>query len=616
MFYMGLKPEKCLARYGIDFDRPTVRDAVAFDLVKLDVPSVSNLPDYTSGEHIGYSIHEYERYLLNRNFRIHLVNLEPEFSNITYSKMKDADGNIPSERKRTVDCMYQGVKMSDSLLGYFESVFNECVDGGNGSVRQNWSVDDLYVPFTNANDFTTETALVPNTHPDFRPITSRAYYDRKYIQYHGRLDHFGIRSISTFALVDEAPGKGKNHVGRYLVKVQRLLDNGRYAYITAEIDKDGQFATDMNGVPLIDVWDSDENTILCVCREDFSKDGRPPASLDEWEPETGDVRIEKSTTSSRYSVFEQRVPDYDLKQVRHYFQFKTRLEGMELCLEQLRRDINRKEIQSSECFAKQTMCIQRLFQEFAENEKLMKLVSQYYELMSEWDELTTKKYQIQDMKDEKEELLQRLIDEYNALGRDSSGNPLSESVDRNMGKKIELGQKISSLKLEIGRSIGASMEAIEDRKQEIIKEVEDINEEIRGIGSERKITMNDDQAAAFKGAVDPNSDGSLLKKAKNDYRKKSEDAMDEIEEHSDVKVDANGKTSEVQTSMENCKDETLKKIEFLQDGGSTDSQVMTTRETKTEPDPLASYDTTRLHGLILQTEKWRNYMFAIGYELS
>lgn len=93
----------------------------------------------------------------------------------------------------------------------------------------------------------------------------------------------------------------------------------------------------------------------------------------------------KSTTSSRYSVFEQRIPDYDLKQVRHYFQYKTRLEGMELCLWQLNRDIHAKEVQASECFAKETLVMSRLLKKFSENEKLMDLVAEYYDLMAEWD---------------------------------------------------------------------------------------------------------------------------------------------------------------------------------------------------------------------------------------
>jgi hypothetical protein len=52
----------------------------------------------------------------------------------------------------------------------------------------------------------------------------------------------------------------------------------------------------------------------------------------------------QSTTSSHYSVFRQRIPEYDLKEVRHYLQFKNRLDGMELFLEMQKRDLWRKEV--------------------------------------------------------------------------------------------------------------------------------------------------------------------------------------------------------------------------------------------------------------------------------
>lgn len=75
---------------------------------------------------------------------------------------------------------------------------------------------DMYVPITNANDFSTEVALIPNTHPDFRQITSRAYYDMKWAQYKRLCAKYGFTNIATFALVDA--NKDKNHTGKYLVK--------------------------------------------------------------------------------------------------------------------------------------------------------------------------------------------------------------------------------------------------------------------------------------------------------------------------------------------------------------------------------------------------------------
>lgn len=228
------------------------------------------------------------------------------------------------------------------------------------------------------------------------------------------------------------PEKDKNHTGWYRVKVQRKtkktvddVERDWYQYIVCDIDKDGQFRKDNNGLPTVNVFDSEHNTILCVCEDDFNSDRTVPVydydnltEDDYWHPEekdedgnTGirDIPMVKSTTSSHYSIFRQRIPDYDLKHVRHYFQFKNRLAGMELCLEQLKRDAKRKEVQSSECFAKLTMAIWRLMQEFGKNQELMKYVMKYYDLVAEYDELVVKKYQLSQVKDEKQTLLNSLI---------------------------------------------------------------------------------------------------------------------------------------------------------------------------------------------------------------
>jgi len=88
MFYKQTTPEGFLSKYGIDFNNPTVRDAVAFDLVKLDDGSVSNDSLYTFDEKTTMSPMELERCLLNKNYRINLVNLEDEWSEITYHRAK------------------------------------------------------------------------------------------------------------------------------------------------------------------------------------------------------------------------------------------------------------------------------------------------------------------------------------------------------------------------------------------------------------------------------------------------------------------------------------------------------------------------------------------------
>lgn len=404
--YKGLTPNAFLNQFGIDFDNPTVRDAVAFDLVKLDDDSVSNDRVYTFDEHVGYSPMEYERYLLHRNYRINLVNLDPDWSNITYAKKEtQVDGEVMPTKRRTVDRVYQGAKLSKTLLEYLSQVMARGTDGY-----------EIYRPFTNGNDFSTEVSLIPNTHPDFRSITSRAYYDSQYVQYKRLCNKYGFSNIATFALVD--PKKDKNHTGEYLVKIQRDNGDGTYKYVCATIDSKGQFVTEP------EYWTSNVNSILCVCEDDFYNNDRVVHDLDNlqdsdyWHPEElddegnpkgiRDIPMVHSTTSSHYSIFRQRVPDYDLKLVRHYLQFKNRLEGMELCLEELRRNVHHKEVRSSECFTKLTMVLNRLMQEFVGKKDLMALVAEYCNLLAEWDRLTTKKIQVLELKDAKLDALKKL----------------------------------------------------------------------------------------------------------------------------------------------------------------------------------------------------------------
>ena len=141
-------------------------------------------------------------------------------------------------------------------------------------------------------------------------------------------------------------------------------------YIVARIDHNGKFARRPNGKLDIHFISSSANTILCVCKRDFcSLDANgdlPDGQLindrrllddGQWTAVSSDIPMVKSTTSSHYSIFRQRIPEYDLKQVRHYLQFKNRLEGMEVCLDWINRSIAMKEANASECFAMETLAI-------------------------------------------------------------------------------------------------------------------------------------------------------------------------------------------------------------------------------------------------------------------
>lgn len=573
--YKGQTPKAFLKQFEIDYDKPTVRDAVAFDLVKLDNESVSNDRVYTFEERKNYSPMEYERYLLHKNFRINLVNLDPDWSEITY-KNESGEEAAP-KRKRTVDKVFQGPRLSSTLLDYFSKVMEN--DGS-----------EIYIPFTNANDFSMEVSLIPNTHPDFRQITSRAYYDTKWAQYKRLCQKHGFANIATFALVDAK--KDKNHTGEFLVKFQKAV-SGRYKYLVVKMDRNGQILSDPTD-PII--WTSNVNSILCVCEDDFYRDQMGDSTREEetWEPVVRDIPMVHSTTSSHYSIFRQRVPDYDLKLVRHYLQFKNRLEGMELCLDQVKKDVHHKEVRSAECFSKLTMVLKRLMDEFASNKELMALLSKWYDLLAEWDKLETKKIQIRESKDGKLDLLHRLQDEYRALNDDT------RPIGRRLDHKLALGQRIASLKLELRKSVEQSLAAIDERIEEISNpisgEMKQISDQIADIQSQSPDDWHipDDIVTRIQ---DELNDSTI----------------------SQVQEDADKIVEEMKKKTKKDDDSTESRlVDFDIQVRSKPIAKVAAEEPSSHPsdEDAPQIDTTRLHRLVVQSERWRNYSYNIGYELS
>lgn len=258
--------------------------------------------------------------------------------------------------------------------------------------------------------------------------------------------------VSSFALVD--PNNFKNHTGEFLVKVQKVFGQDRYGYIVARVDQDGQFLTKENGTVDVTVFNSRYNTILSVCESDYAVDRIQWSSDEIWTPTEGIVSVPISTTSSEISVFDQYIPDSDLENVRQYLQFRTRLEGMEPCLERLNRDVFRKEVQCSDAFVQLAHSIGRLFDEFDKNKVVVDLAVKYYSQIEKYDSLYTKKVQLLEVVDEKRELLEKLLEEYNKL------------TDNQLERKMELGQKIKSLKLELDKSLQQSIVKLDELLEE------------------------------------------------------------------------------------------------------------------------------------------------------
>lgn len=262
--------------------------------MKLDDDSVSNSSDYTYMEHLTYSPLEYERMLLNRNYRVNLVNMEPEWSRITYT---GESGLQSIKMKRSLERPYQGFRLSETILSYFNGIFTESFDCNDATPKMSTNfAKDVYLPYTLSSDVRSEVALISNTNPDLSPNVARRYYDMKYGEYLELLKKNNILAVSTFALVD--PKRDKTHTGQYLVKVQKWFPNGKYGYIVATIDRNGQFLKLASGEPKIDIFSSMDNSILCVCQNDFKPDNVRVRTSEIWEPVEREVPMVHSTTSS------------------------------------------------------------------------------------------------------------------------------------------------------------------------------------------------------------------------------------------------------------------------------------------------------------------------------
>ena len=112
----------------MDFDKPTVRDAVSVGLVKLDDGSVSNSKEYVGEDEQKNTNLEWERRILNQNYRINLFQDHPEYSNVHYMNSEDPTVTI---RKKVEEQVYQGVRLSNSMLNFFDDVFDLCFDKDN-----------------------------------------------------------------------------------------------------------------------------------------------------------------------------------------------------------------------------------------------------------------------------------------------------------------------------------------------------------------------------------------------------------------------------------------------------------------------------------------------------
>lgn len=153
------------------------------------------------------------------------------------------------------------------------------------------------------------------------------------------------------------------------------------------------------------------------------------------------------------------------------------------------------------------MALSRLVKEFSKNEKLMAFVTRYYDLVAEYDRIYVKRTQLRAIMDDRSSALTKLIAEYNGI------------AETQLDRRMEIGQKIKSLKLEIDKNLGAGISEIDLRIEGIKREInEEVNPGIRDLINGRDLDM-----ATFKsafGTVFSNAPGSALSNKKIEYREK------------------------------------------------------------------------------------------------
>lgn len=434
--FRGTAPERVLGGLGVDFERPTVRDAVALGLVKLDDPSVSNEFHYVLRTHRASEVScaspsELERLLLNRNHRLNLPRMEGLNRKVRCSYVLGGTPRVCEE----ISAAYLGVRLSDHLLDYVGLVLDQAFSEAGRPVRP-------FVP--SSRDVQVLTALVPNTDPDLAPTVFRSRFDQEWVEWKARLAQRNIYGISTYALVD--PTRQKLHTGRFLAMAVRELDDG-YGCVELELD------AGPGGNPLVVVeppFRSGFNPLLAVCESDhrLAHSGRP-SDPGVWTSVEGEVSIPTSTTSARISVFRQAIPDEELRYVRNYVQFQTRLEGMELFQGWLESDLDAMKCRLGVCLQGLQRSIVRLFDEFLSKGDRLAQIQELYETISRHSDVSQRLSLVRKSLEGRKGDLERLQAEYAALP--------NTKVDR----KLVLADRIATLRLDLENGLGKSLDLLE-----------------------------------------------------------------------------------------------------------------------------------------------------------
>ena len=174
-----------------------------------------------------------------------------------------------------------------------------------------------------------------------------------------------------------------------------------------------------------------------------------------------------------------------------------------------------------------------------------------------------------------------------------------------------MGRKIQSLKLEIDRNLKAVIEGLDHRKDWIWERVREIDELIRELQNQKPSSLDGDQLQKIVNGIEDkqNELAERVQNALDRFPKPKSIVLPGVDTDlkDDIVADFNADINQSQTDL------------------NSTLHVGETTEPEPEPEPEPPEDvkpsieseisTDELRKLIHQSERWRGFMFALGYEL-
>lgn len=188
-------------------------------------------------------------------------------------------------------------------------------------------------------------------------------------------------------------------------------------------------------------------------------------------------------------------------------------------------------------------------------------------------------------------------------------NEYSGLSNSQLDRKLDLGRKIQSLKLEIDRNLKAVIEGLDHRKDWITERVGEIDDLIRELQEPKPSRLDDDQLREIVAGIGGKQDelDERVRKALDRFPKPRSIELPGVDTDlkDDIVAGFNDDISQSQTDLNST----------LHVGETKPPEKPSIPPEDEKPSIVSEIKTDELHKLIHQSERWRGFMFAIGYEL-